>query len=69
MKPKQAAARLRKVGVEVLAWRGKGGHALLRYRGRTAVLPMHGGREVPRVAMLRTCKELLDLAPAQCFMA
>lgn len=69
MRSSQAAAKLHKAGVEVVRGRGKGGHALLRYRGRNSVLPMHGGREVPRTALLRTCKELLGLPPAQCFMA
>lgn len=58
MKPKQAVSRFKKAGVQITSSRGKGGHTLLRFKGRQAILPMHGGREVPKVLLQKICKQL-----------
>jgi predicted RNA binding protein YcfA (HicA-like mRNA interferase family) len=58
VKGKQLLRRLRKLGVEVDERRGKGGHVLLRYRGRQSVLPTHGDTDLGPVLIRRICRQL-----------
>jgi predicted RNA binding protein YcfA (HicA-like mRNA interferase family) len=56
VKGRQLLRRLRKLGVEVDERRGKGGHVLLRYRGRQSVLPTHSDTDFGPVLIRRICR-------------
>lgn len=58
IKGRQLVRRLRQAGVEVIRSRGKGGHLVLRYRGRQSTVPMHGARDIGPDFIRDLCKQL-----------
>jgi predicted RNA binding protein YcfA (HicA-like mRNA interferase family) len=62
VKGRELIRKLRQAGVEVIKSRGKGGHVVLRYRGRQTTVPMHGARDIGPDFVRNLCKQL-DLDP------
>jgi len=58
VKGKQLIRRLRKLGAEVDAKRGKGGHHLVKYQGRRSTVPVHGDRDLSPEFIKLVCKQL-----------
>ncbi|MFQ5673377.1 MAG: type II toxin-antitoxin system HicA family toxin [Nitrospinales bacterium] len=58
MKGRQFIRLLRKRGVEVAPKRGKGGHQLVAYKGRQAIVPMHGDQDLSPVFIKKVYKQL-----------
>ena len=40
------------------ALRGKGSHVLVRYKGRSSTVPVHGGLDLDPVFLREVCKQL-----------
>lgn len=62
MKARQFLRRLREAGVEIDESRGKGGHVLVRFRGRWSTVPVHGAVDLGP-DFLRTICKLLGIDP------
>jgi mRNA interferase HicA len=58
MKAKQFLKKLKYLGVEFEAGRGKGGHYLARYQGKQTTVPVHGDADISPVFMKIICKQL-----------
>jgi len=58
MKAKQFLRRLREAGAEIDESRGKGGHVLVRFRGRWTTVPVHGAVDLGPDFLRRICKQL-----------
>lgn len=58
MKGKQLLRRPKALGVVVDERRGKGGHVMLRYKGRQTALPTHGDTDLGPVFVKQICKQL-----------
>lgn len=58
MKCKQFIQKLRRVGVEIIMGRGKGGHCLARYNGKQATIPIHGDADLGKLFLRKICKQL-----------
>ena len=58
MKGKQLVRRLRKLGVEIDATRGKGAHSLATYQGRRSTIITHGDRDLSPEYIKAVCKQL-----------
>lgn len=58
MKGKQLVRRLRKLGVEIDASRGKGAHSLATYQGKRATIMTHGDRDLSPAYIKLVCKQL-----------
>ena len=58
MKGKQFARRLRKLGVDIDASRGKGAHSLATWRGKHATIMTHGDRDLSPTYIKMVCKQL-----------
>lgn len=57
MNTKQVIRKLKALGVEVMAGRGKGGHMVLVYRGRQTVIAVHS-RDMPPHHVKTICNQL-----------
>ncbi|PIU53779.1 MAG: mRNA interferase [Deltaproteobacteria bacterium CG07_land_8_20_14_0_80_60_11] len=49
---------LRRAGAEIVAKRGKGSHVLVRYKGRSSTVPVHGGLDLDPHFLREVCKQL-----------
>lgn len=58
MKPREFLRRLQRAGAEVVAKRGKGSHVLVRYKGRSSTVPVHGGLDLDPDFLREVCKQL-----------
>jgi len=58
MKAKQFIQKLRRIGVEIIEGRGKGGHVLAKYRGKQATIPIHGNTDMGNILLKKICKQL-----------
>jgi mRNA interferase HicA len=58
MKAREFLRRLQRVGAEVVAKRGKGSHVLVRYKGCSSTVPVHGGLDLDPVFLREVCKQL-----------
>jgi predicted RNA binding protein YcfA (HicA-like mRNA interferase family) len=58
MKAREFLRRLRRVGAEIVAKRGKGSHVLVRYKGRFSTVPLHGGMDLDPGFLKEVCKQL-----------
>ncbi len=58
MKGKQFVRRLRKLGVEIDATRGKGAHCLAAWQGKRATIMVHGDRDLSPAYIKLVCKQL-----------
>lgn len=58
MKVKQFIQKLRRVGVEIIEGRGKGGHVLAKYRGKQTTIPIHGDADMGNIFLKKICKQL-----------
>lgn len=58
MKVKQFIQRLRKMGVEIIEGRGKGGHVLAKYKGKQTTIPIHGDADMANFFLKKICKQL-----------
>lgn len=58
MKGKQLVQRLRRLGVEIIPDRGKGGHSLALYQGRRSTIAVHGDRDLSPQFIKTICKQL-----------
>lgn len=58
MKAKQFLKKLKHLGVEIVAGRGKGGHYLAKYKGRQSTIPVHGDADISPVFIKVICKQL-----------
>ena len=58
MKAKEFISRLKKNGVEITEGRGKGGHVLARFQGKTATVPIHGSKDMHPTFLKQICKQL-----------
>jgi predicted RNA binding protein YcfA (HicA-like mRNA interferase family) len=56
MKAREFLRRLQMVGAEVVAKRGKGSHVLVRYKGRSSTIPVHGGLDLDPVFLREVCR-------------
>ncbi|MBI3345502.1 MAG: type II toxin-antitoxin system HicA family toxin [Gammaproteobacteria bacterium] len=62
MKAKQFIQKLQRLGAEIIKWRGKGGHYLVKYKGRQTTVPVHGDADMSPVFIGKICKQL-DIDP------
>jgi predicted RNA binding protein YcfA (HicA-like mRNA interferase family) len=62
MKSKQLIRKLKKIGVEFIKSRGKGGHQLAKYKGKQTTVPVHGDADIGPVFIKKLCKQL-DIDP------
>lgn len=58
MKSKQFIQKLRRMGVEIIERRGKGGHVLAKYKGNQTTVPIHGDADMGNVFLKKICKQL-----------
>ena len=58
MKAREFLRRLRRAGAEIVAKRGKGSHVLVRYKGRSSTVPLHGGLDLDPDFIREVCKQL-----------
>ncbi len=58
MKGRELIRKLRRLGVEVIRGRGKGGHFLARYKGRQTTIPVHGDIDIALPFIKEICKQL-----------
>jgi mRNA interferase HicA len=58
MKVKQFIQKLRKIGVEIIEGRGKGGHILAKYQGKQTTIPIHGDADMGSIFLKKICKQL-----------
>ena len=58
MKAKQLVQKLRRMDVEVIEGRGKGGHVLAKYKGKQTTIPIHGDIDLGKVFLKKICKQL-----------
>jgi mRNA interferase HicA len=58
MKAREFLRRLRRTGAEIVAKRGKGSHVLVRYKGRSSTVPLHGGLDLDPDFLKEVCKQL-----------
>jgi len=58
MKGKQFIQKLRKIGVEIIEGRGKGGHCLVKYKGKQTTIPVHGDADMGNIFLKKICKQL-----------
>ena len=58
MKSKQLIRNLKKIGVEFVKGRGKGGHHLARYKGKQTTIPVHGDSDLGPNFIKMICKQL-----------
>jgi len=58
MKPRQFIQKLRRMGVEIIEGRGKGGHVLAKYNGKQTTIPTHGDVDMGKVFLKKICKQL-----------
>lgn len=58
MKSKQFIQKLRRMGVEIIEGRGKGGHVLAKYQGKQTTTPVHGDVDMGKVFLKKICKQL-----------
>ena len=58
MKVKQFIQKLRKIGVEVIEGRGKGGHVLAKYNSKQTTIPVHGDADIGNIFLKKICKQL-----------
>ncbi len=58
MKSKQFIQKLRRMGVEIIEGRGKGGHVLAKYEGKQTTIPIHGDVDLGKVFLKKICKQL-----------
>jgi len=58
MKVKQFIQKLRRIGVEIVEGRGKGGHVLAKYKENQATIPVHGDADMGPVFLKKICKQL-----------
>lgn len=58
MKSAQLVRKLRKIGVEFVKGRGKGGHLLAKYQGKQATVPIHGNTDIGPQFIKLICKQL-----------
>lgn len=49
---------LRRAGAEIVAKWGKGSHVLVRYKGRSSTVPVHGGLDLDPDFLREVCKQL-----------
>ena len=49
---------LRRAGAEIVAKRGKGSHVLVRYKGRSSTVSVHGGLDLDPDFLREVCKQL-----------
>ncbi|MBW1940828.1 MAG: type II toxin-antitoxin system HicA family toxin [Deltaproteobacteria bacterium] len=56
MKSRELLRKLKKIGVEFVKGRGKGGHQLARYRGKQATIPVHGDADIGPQFIKMLCK-------------
>lgn len=58
MKVKQFIQKLRRMGVEIIEGRGKGGHVLAKYKGKQTTIPIHGDADMGNIFLKKICKQL-----------
>lgn len=58
MNAQELLRKLRKLGAEIDADHGKGGHIGLRLNGRVSYLPMHGKKEIGKGLLHSILKQL-----------
>lgn len=58
MKHKQFIKKLRKLGVDIIEERGKGGHVLAKYQDKQATIPIHGDVDIGKILLKKICKQL-----------
>ncbi len=58
MKSAQLVRKLRKIGVEFVKGRGKGGHLLAKYQGKQTTVPIHGDTDLGPQFIKLICKQL-----------
>jgi len=58
VKVKQFIQKLRRIGVEMIEGRGKGGHLLARYKGKQTTIPVHGDVDLGPIFLKKLCKQL-----------
>ncbi|MFZ2316082.1 MAG: type II toxin-antitoxin system HicA family toxin [Gammaproteobacteria bacterium] len=58
MKVKQFIQKLRRIGVEIIDGRGKGGHVLAKYNGKQTTIPTHGDADMGNIFLKKICKQL-----------
>ncbi|MBU4355084.1 MAG: type II toxin-antitoxin system HicA family toxin [Proteobacteria bacterium] len=49
---------MRRAGAEIVAKWGKGSHVLVRYKGRSSTVPVHGGLDLDPDFLREVCKQL-----------
>ncbi len=58
MKSAQLVRKLRKIGVEFVKGRVKGGHLLAKYQGKQTTVPIHGDTDLGPQFIKLICKQL-----------
>jgi predicted RNA binding protein YcfA (HicA-like mRNA interferase family) len=58
MKTGQLIRKLKKLGVEFIKSRGKGGHQLAKYKGKQVTVPVHGVADIGPIFIKKLCKQL-----------
>lgn len=58
MKVKQFIQKLRRLDVEIVEGRGKGGHVLAKYKGKQTTIPVHGDADMGNIFLKKICKQL-----------
>ena len=58
MKTKQFIQKLRRMGVEIIEKRGKGGHVLAKYKGKQTTIPVHSNVDFGNIFLKQICSQL-----------
>ncbi len=58
MKGRELIRKLKRLGVEIIKGRGKGGHCLAKYKGRQTTIPIHGDVDIAGPFVKELCKQL-----------
>lgn len=58
MKAMEFLRYLLRAGAEIVAKRGKGSQVLVRYKGRSSTVPVHGGLDLDPDFLREVCKQL-----------
>lgn len=58
MKGRELIRKLRRKGAEIVPRRGKGGHVLVRYKGRQTTVPVLGDIDIAAPFVREICKQL-----------